>query len=123
MISGSIKRDRFASRATLELEYPWFRFLESKNGFTMLTLWDKQLPELVCSAASTGEYRLLDLVDFSAFKKLFFIRANPIVYSMKNVVRARRIKDLYRSNGKRVASRALLLTMKDDWSTENWNYW
>lgn len=121
MIAGSMRRERFAKRATLEIDYEWFRFRESKNGFSMLTLWGRELPDTICAAASQG-YRLLDLVDFSSIAPIFFIRANPRVHALKNVVRMRRIKD-YGTLGKKVRSKGLVITMKDEWSRENWGYW
>jgi|TARA_R110002051_G_scaffold312971_1_gene388610 hypothetical protein len=114
---------RFAKRATLDLEYRWFRFRESRNGFSMLAIWDKELPATICAAGSSGNYRLLELVDFSDFKPLFFVRSNPVVHSLKNVTRMRRNPEMQRSGGERRRCKALLVTMKDEWSKSFWGYW
>jgi hypothetical protein len=122
MIAGSMRWERFAERATLDLDYKWFRFRETKNGFSMLTLWDRELPATICAAISPAQYRLLDLVDFSNLKPFFFVRANPEVHSLKNVVRMCKVKGKYGSIEK-VRSKAILITMKDYWSQDNWGYW
>jgi len=121
MIAGSMRWERFAKRATLELDYKWFRFRESKNGFSMLTLWGRELPETICAAIGPAQYRLLDLVDFSQLKPLFFVRANPKVHSLKNVVRMCKVKRGW--SIEKARRKALLITMKDDWSQNNWSYW
>ena len=84
-------------------------------------LWGRELPDTICAAASQG-YRLLDLVDFSSIAPIFFVCANPRVHALKNVVRMRRIKD-YGTLGKKVRSKGLVITMKDEWSRENGGYW
>ena len=123
LLAGSMEHARFAKRATLDLEYRWFRFRESRNGFSMLAIWDKELPATICAAGSSGNYRLLDLVDFSDFKPLFFVRSNPVVHSLKNVTRMRRSPEMQRSGGERRRCKALLITMKDEWSKSFWGYW
>ena len=122
MITGSMERQRFANRATLDVDYERFRFRETKNGFSMLTLWGREAPATICAAMSGGTYSLLDLIDFSASKPFFFVRANPKVHAVKNVIRMRRTKE-YGTIGRKVRSKGLLITMKDDWSTKNWAYW
>lgn len=123
LIAGAMRRDRFAERATLNVEYKWFRYSESKDGRSTLTLWDKELPAAICAGVKSGQHHLLDLVDFSEFKPLFFVRANPVIHSLKNVSRMRRVDGFHKSAGTRRSCSALLVSMKDDWSRDHWGYW
>jgi hypothetical protein len=123
MLMGQIRRDGKSVRATLEVDYTWFRFRESKDGFSMLILWDKDLPMILCANISNGNYHLNDIIDLSRHKPLFFVRSNPYIHSVKNVSRMRTFADGYFASGTRRKSRGLLITMIDDWSEENWSYW
>lgn len=123
LLAGALQRDKGANRATLDLESKWFRFRESKNGFSTLTLWDVELPMSICSGVRPDRYRLLDLVDLSKFKPIFIVRSNPKVHALKNVVRLRRHLTRSWPPIQRRPAKALLVTMRDDWSRGNWGFW
>ena len=102
----------------LDLEYRWCRFREHLTGASTLTLFGGTLPEQVCAGLPRDKYQLCEIVDFSSYKPWFFIRANPTVRSIRNVVRMRTI-----DYEKRAPQRVLLVTMVDHWSRSNWSYW
>ncbi len=118
LISGSLTHRRLAPIAVLDLEYPWCRYREHLTGVSSLTLFDVSLPEVICCGLRRDTHRLCDLIEFRRYKPWFFIRANPMVRSIRNVTRMQTI-----GNGKRRRSTGLLVTMIDDWSRENWGYW
>lgn len=123
LLTGSLRRDLFSSRATLNLESKWYRYRESKNGFSTVTLWGIELPATVCAGVAGGRYRLLDLVDLSNFKPIFFARSNPHVHAMKMGVRLRRNPSGMRYGEKPKRARALIITLRDEWSRDNWSFW
>lgn len=119
LVKGSLTHERYQPRAVLDLEYVWCRYRESLTGTSSLTLFDvSPLPEQVCLGLPRDALRLCELVDFNTYKRWFFIRANPLVRSIRNVVRLR-TNDM----GKRERSRGLLVTLADDWSRDHWGYW
>lgn len=118
LVEGSLTHARPADLAVLDLKYRWCRYREHLTGISSLTLFEATLPEQVCAGLPRDKYRLSEIVDFSDYKPWFFIRANPTVRSIRNVVRMRTVD--YRS---RAPSHGLLVTMVDDWSQANWGYW
>lgn len=118
LIRGSLTHRRPAPIAVLDLEYRWCRYREHLTGISSLTLFGVSLPEVICDGLARDTRQLCDLIDSSRYKPLFFIRANPLVRSIRNVTRMQTI-----GYGKRRRSTGLLVTMIDDWSRENWRYW
>jgi hypothetical protein len=118
LVAGSLTHVRPADLAVLDLEYRWCRYREHLTGVSSLTLFDVTLPEQVCAGLPRDKYRLREIVDFSSYKPWFFIRANPTVRSIRNVVRMRTV-----DHKKREPRPGLLVTMVDDWSQANWGYW
>lgn len=118
LVRGSLTHARPRDLAVLDLEYRWCRFREHLTGASTLTLFGATLPEQVCAGLPRDKYQLCEIVDFSSYKPWFFIRANPTVRSIRNVVRMRTI-----DYEKRAPQRALLVTMVDHWSRSNWSYW
>jgi len=59
-----------------------------------------------------------DVVEVARGHAWFFIRANPLVRSIRNVTRMQTI-----GYGNRRRGTGLVVTMIDDWSRENWGYW
>jgi hypothetical protein len=118
LVRGSLTRQGTSPIGVLDLEYEWCRYREFTTGMSTLTLFDVMIPEQVCAGLPADRYRLCDLVDFSRYKRWFFIRANPKVRSIRNVIRMR-VDD----RGKRHPCPGILVTMKDEWSRSNWAYW
>lgn len=118
LVRGSLTHRRYDPIAVLDLEYRWCRYREHLTRASSLTLFDVSLPEVICCGLPRDTHRLCDLIEFSRYKPWFFIRANPMVRSIRNVTRMQTI-----GNGQRRRSTGLLVTMIDDWSRENWAYW
>jgi hypothetical protein len=118
LVRGSLTHQRYHPRAVLDLEYSWCRYREHLPGTSSLTLFDVPLPEQVCIGLPRDTYRLCKIIDFSRYKPWFFIRANPIVRSIRNVKRLRTME-----NRNRVRSEGLLFTMVDECAHEHWAYW
>ncbi|MBI0532058.1 hypothetical protein [Sphingomonas sp. TX0522] len=118
LVAGSLTHARPAELAVLDLECQWWRYREHLTGVSPLTLFDAALPEQLCAGLPRDKYRLCEIVDFSSYKPWFFIRADPRVRSIRNVVRMRTIEYM-----KRAPRSGLLITMVDDWSHANWRYW
>lgn len=116
LVWGALIFSSGAARATLFVEYSWCTFDEQKNGLSILTLFDKTLPESTCGALRAGKYRLGDLVDCSSWEPRFFGSANPVVRSIRNVSRQRRHAAGYARHP------ALVITMRDVWSRDHWAY-
>lgn len=118
LVRGSLSHQRHAPLAVLDLEFRWCRYREHLTGASSLTLFDVVLPEVSCVGLPRDKYRLTEIIDFSRYKPWFFIRANPLVRSIRNVTRLQTVG--YR---KRKRTRSLLVTIADEWSVENWSYW
>lgn len=118
LISGSLTRRMGHPLAVLDLEYHSFRYREHLSGTSTLTLFDVTLPETICVGLPRDTYRLKQIIDFSRYKPWFFVRADPLARSIRSATRLQTID--YKMHAR---TKALIVTMVDEWSQKNWDYW
>lgn len=118
-----IVRKRANGRATLSLHHPDFIFYETPSGMTKLILIGYQLPETVTTGLPRSIKRLSEIFDVSLWRGHFFVKADPLVVSIKNVRKKISIRQGIGRPMQSKVCKCLEVRLDDDWSVQNWGYW
>lgn len=105
---AELERRNERDRTILTVRYRGFRFRETVDGYSKVTIYELALPEADCRGKSNRGLRLSQLIQLDGKNAAFLRHADPVVLSLRN-----------REEGRHTA---LEVRMQDEWSRDNWNF-